>query len=349
MKKRIEWGSNEIFISNYKKLKSSRKMAELYKCNKKAVIDHCKKIGFDYNSVQQYKLTKADKQKIKAEYNKKTSSQLAEEYKVTRGMITKIWYDAKLKGKERDNSNNGHDLIGKKFGYLTVIDCSNNRESNGGKRWICKCDCKQDGCLHIKEVNGGALISGKIISCGCIGRSNLEIGRGLNFRDLSGQTFGKLTVIKRVEDVIFESRNCVNWKCKCECGNIAYVITTNLVTGNTQSCGFCKNNSHGNIKIEALLKEAKIYFEREKRFDTCRNKFPLPFDFFVENKYVIEYDGKQHYQNNSFFFNDKIPLHDEIKSKWCKNNNIPLIRIPYTKYDTLCLEDLLLETSNFVE
>lgn len=31
----------------------------------------------------------------------------------------------------------------------------------------------------------------------------------------------------------------------------------------------------------------------------------------------------------------------------CKNNNIPLIRIPYTKLDTLCINDLLLETTEF--
>ena len=41
--------------------------------------------------------------------------------------------------------------------------------------------------------------------------------------------------------------------------------------------------------------------------------------------------------------------HDLIKSKWCKENNIPLIRIPYTHFDNLCLNDLLLETSNFIE
>jgi hypothetical protein len=40
--------------------------------------------------------------------------------------------------------------------------------------------------------------------------------------------------------------------------------------------------------------------------------------------------------------------HDAIKTQWCKDNNIPLIRIPYTEYNKLCLEDLLLETSKFI-
>ena len=34
-------------------------------------------------------------------------------------------------------------------------------------------------------------------------------------------------------------------------------------------------------------------------------------------------------------------------SIWCKDNNIPLIRIPYTHYKELKIEDLLLETSKF--
>ena len=35
--------------------------------------------------------------------------------------------------------------------------------------------------------------------------------------------------------------------------------------------------------------------------------------------------------------------------EWCKKNNIPLIRIPYTHYKDLKLEDLLLGTSVFIE
>ena len=44
----------------------------------------------------------------------------------------------------------------------------------------------------------------------------------------------------------------------------------------------------------------------------------------------------------------KTQEHDKYKNQWCKNNNIPLIRIPYTHLKDLCLEDLLLETSKFI-
>ena len=44
-----DFGSNEIFIENYERLKSSRKMGELYGCDKKTITNHAKKIGYDYS------------------------------------------------------------------------------------------------------------------------------------------------------------------------------------------------------------------------------------------------------------------------------------------------------------
>lgn len=43
----INFGSNESFIENYEKLKSSRKMADLYSCDKSSVLNHAKKIGYN--------------------------------------------------------------------------------------------------------------------------------------------------------------------------------------------------------------------------------------------------------------------------------------------------------------
>lgn len=73
----------------------------------------------------------------------------------------------------------------------------------------------------------------------------------------------------------------------------------------------------------------------------------------MDNKYIIEYDGNVHYYTNNSGWNNeenlkKIKKHDIIKTNYCKNNNIPLIRIPYTIYNNLCLEDLLLETSKYI-
>ena len=94
--------------------------------------------------------------------------------------------------------------------------------------------------------------------------------------------------------------------------------------------------------------------ETEKTFSSCKfvdTNYLARFDFYVNNQYLIEFDGKQHFNLDGW--DGKIGLqrnqeHDAYKNQWCKDNNISLIRIPYTHYKDLCLEDLLLETSKFI-
>ena len=274
-RKQINWGSDDDFIANYLQLKSSRKMGELYNCDKSSILNHAKQIGFNPNEIDRgYKLSEQDKQEIKDSYNIMTSSELAKKYNVSRGMITKVWHDSNLKGKKNIKSNTTMiDLTGQRFGNLVVLKQSNKRAKNGGIYWYCKCDCGKE-----KEILGQSLRAGITLSCG--NHSNI---------------------------------------------------------------------SKGNMKIIDILDENGISYETEKKFNTCKDKRDLPFDFYVNNKYLIEYDGEQHFNPNSPFDYEYTHNHDKIKSQWCKDHNIPLIRIPYTHYNDLCLEDLLLETSNFIE
>ena len=84
----------------------------------------------------------------------------------------------------------------------------------------------------------------------------------------------------------------------------------------------------------------------EKTFETCINpktKRLLRFDFYVNNQYLIEFDGIQHFiQSKNWEPLEDTQYRDNIKNQWCKENNIPLIRIPYTKLNTLTIDDLLL-------
>ncbi|KAF0218820.1 MAG: hypothetical protein FD174_2603 [Geobacteraceae bacterium] len=59
---------------------------------------------------------------------------------------------------------------------------------------------------------------------------------------LTGQVFGRLTVLSREE--INSRHGRVRWKCQCECGNIVIVLGLSLRCGNTTSCG-CKTKRHG--------------------------------------------------------------------------------------------------------
>ena len=145
--------------------------------------------------------------------------------------------------------------------------------------------------------------------------------------------------------------NHTYWNCQCECGNTCVVSGQNLRNGSTKSCGCLL--STGEMLISQLLNKQDILFEQQKMFENCylHNGGKCRFDFYVNNNYLIEYDGQQHFYPVEHFGGEeqfKIQQQrDEHKNQWCKDNNIPLIRIPYTKLDTLCIEDLKLETTQF--
>ena len=92
-------------------------MGEYYQCNKTSVLNHAKAIGYDVNSNKNYKLSEKDKKEILMAYNKSTSTELAKKYNVSRGMITKLWYDNHLSGKENTKTTTTEiNLIGQVFG-----------------------------------------------------------------------------------------------------------------------------------------------------------------------------------------------------------------------------------------
>lgn len=101
-------------------------------------------------------------------------------------------------------------------------------------------------------------------------------------------------------------------------------------------CAILPHNSKGIIEIESYLIEKHYIFKKEFSFEDCKFKNKLRFDFAVFNNNndiicLIEYNGKQHYQNT---FNckenfDLQILRDSTKIEYCKNNNIPLFIISY--------------------
>lgn len=116
------------------------------------------------------------------------------------------------------------DLTGKMFGNLKVIKKSNVKGKDNRTQWLCVCECGNK-----VSVRPGSLKSGDTSSCGCRqGREKLN---------LIGRVYHRLTVI---EEVGKTKANKYIYKCECECGNYVNVVSSNLRTGNTQSCG-CYN------------------------------------------------------------------------------------------------------------
>ena len=133
---------------------------------------------------------------------------------------------------------------------------------------------------------------------------------------------------------------------KCNHGHEYEVKFDNFQQG--YRCPIC-NLSKGEDKIKLYLDTNNIENISQFKFNGCKFKYKLPFDFYLP-KYnlCIEYDGIQHFEivkhfgGYDGFITRKIK--DTIKNIYCKNNNINLIRIPYWEYDNI--ENILNEIIN---
>lgn len=112
------------------------------------------------------------------------------------------------------------DLTGQVFGKLTVV-----RDAGIGKHrnalWECRCECGM-----VKAVSGNSLRHGRSKSCGksqCNG----------SIVDITGQVFGKLTVMK----LSHIHKGIVYWTVRCECGIEKIVRAGALKKGDIKSCG----------------------------------------------------------------------------------------------------------------
>jgi DNA-directed RNA polymerase subunit RPC12/RpoP len=109
-----------------------------------------------------------------------------------------------------------------------------------------------------------------------------------------------------------------------------------------RGCPICKE-SKGERFISSFLKKEFINFESQYVIEQCKNVKPLPFDFaiFDDKKLIclIEYQGEQHYKALDYFGGEEgfeqRKINDNIKRKYCIENNIPLIEIPYWEFDNL--------------
>lgn len=104
-----------------------------------------------------------------------------------------------------------------------------------------------------------------------------------------------------------------------------------------QGCPKC-SISHGENFISSYLNNNCISFYTQKKFNTCKDKRPLPFDFYLPDYNVlIEYDGRQHFESVKDFGGENnlyyIQSHDAIKTKWAYDNGYLLLRLNYKQSD----------------
>ncbi len=119
-------------------------------------------------------------------------------------------------------------MLGKRYGLLTVVaQVEEHREP--GRHWLCRCDCGGSIVASTARLNKGAPTS-----CGC-----------QRYPDLSGQVFGRLTVLRRSERRAPRGARTVPlWECRCECGNLTYKPTDALKNHDVSMCRACADKLH---------------------------------------------------------------------------------------------------------
>ena len=134
------------------------------------------------------------------------------------------------------------------------------------------------------------------------------------------------------------------------CGNCNKTFKTSLANYDrniTGKCPNCNERSFGEYLISIILDKYQIDYTRQEHFNgDCRDKHPLPFDFYLPDyNMCIEFDGQGHFDpkwgDESFL---RTVFHDCMKNKYCKQNNIKLLRIPYWEGNNI--EEILIKELN---
>ena len=127
------------------------------------------------------------------------------------------------------------DLTGQRFGMLVVLEQAgisvNPDGSPGTALWRCKCDCGNE-----TVVRSANLRRGNTSSCGCLRVKTNKLSPADKKLDLTGQRFGKLTVLHKYSQMC---DGYTAWVCRCDCGiEVAYPSRL-LRYGGATSCGVC--------------------------------------------------------------------------------------------------------------
>lgn len=236
-------------------------------------------------------------------------------------------------GHTRKPQNNlREDIIGKTFNNLTV-DFLTNQHQGGKLLYSCTCSCGISGVL----ATSTDLKNGHTKSCGC---NKLKYKKGdiVNNRLI-------LDIHPNIEQTSNNHRSHYYY-CKCLLCNRDYLASAESLT-NCQSCGCLK--SKGELEVIRLLDNNNIKYIYQ---------YPIPelkrqtFDFAILNNdnnifCFIEFDGEQHFINNikntgwnNYNHYIKVKEHDCQKDIYAKNNNIPLIRIPYWERGKITIESI---------
>lgn len=268
------------------------------------------------------------------------------------GDVNEVIYKNHIKGRKNINKDSCKQCVGKKCAEITLI----KRQEKTYEDLQKACVSKDYKLLSNKEdvVNNKTYIS---YACPIHGEHKMRVGNLLSGkgcpdcqRDNANKRFklAQDVVVKMINDCggeLLNPQDYINNTTKnlcvtCpECGKRFITSLVLFTQHGGQKCDDCSNyESIGEMRIRLYLEDKNIDFMQYYWFEDCRDIKPLPFDFYIPDlNLIIEFDGRQHFEDTGLFSYSlsKTQEHDKIKNKYCLDNNIKLIRIPYTKINEI--------------
>ena len=198
-----------------------------------------------------------------------------------------------------------------------------------------------------KYVNAASIIEHRCRRCGNIAHSNLSnivSGRGCRgcspYKKKTTEEFAELiSYADDGYDLLTEYTTCKDKVVMRhrKCGYIFEMTPDSFVGG--CRCPHCMA-SHGELEIKRRLDATGINYYQQYRFHDCKNKRTLPFDFYIPSiNTCIEYNGQQHYRSVEYFGGESgfeyRRANDELKRRYCSDNGISLVVIPYWDFEKI--------------
>ncbi len=260
--------------------------------------------------------------------------------------------------------------IGDKIGKLTVL--KEDIMTPNGQKYLCECECGNVTSVREDNLENGRLnVKGGTRSCGCLNPVKNHC-QGIKRVDRIGDIINNYQYVLRLmpdsnrsyKFLVYDLTNgCWRVSGPRWISNLAHNPRYEFSTADAAlqkyykelaSKSFSKYQDENNIMT--MLYQNHVIWTKQFSFEDCKDKIPLPFDIAVFNDdfeldYLIEYDGEQHFKEShskekTMFNYSLIKLHDSMKNKYCFENNIPLIRIPYDA--DYVFQDLILKTTRFL-
>lgn len=213
------------------------------------------------------------------------------------------------------------------------------RSNDGHIKYLMQCHCGKYFITTAKNI-----VNGNTKSCGCRKIKSVIDRNHSKTENLIGQTIGYLKVLEfsHYENDNSCARNAV-YKCLCtNCNSICYRKGYRLNSKQNLSCG-CMN-SYKELEISQLLDNANIQYQKQYSFEDLISpvsNYKLRFDFaiFKNNQLqcLIEYQGKQHYEEDNPWYSEEGKLRDKAKRDYCKIHNIPLIELDKSSDINACI------------